>query len=126
LTGRQLNKRLSLHQRPKRSYLLSLSNGARETYWWTRLFKEIKLDPEQDFEIWCDNSQTVGLLPKIDPELKIIHRHWLRQEVQDRKLRITWKPMPADRMTKALPLQKHHDFVQMLGLKDIRDRIEAS
>jgi hypothetical protein len=115
--------------------LLSLSNGAREVYWWIRFFKAIRLDPEQDIEIWCDNSQTVGLLTKIDPELKTrlrhvdIHHHWLRQEVSAGNVNITWKPtneMPADGLTKALSIQKHQEFVKMLGLKDIGDMILAS
>jgi hypothetical protein len=80
-------------------------------------------------------SQTVGLLTKIDPELKTrlrhvdIHHHWLRQEVSAGNVNITWKPtneMPADGLTKALSIQKHQEFVKMLGLKDIGDMILAS
>jgi hypothetical protein len=112
--------------------LLSLSNGARETYWWMRFFKAIRLDPEQDFEIWCDNAQTVGLLTKIDPELKTklrhvdIHNHWLRQEIQLKNLHVTWKAtdlMPADGLTKALSIQKHQEFVEMLGMRDVQNLI---
>jgi hypothetical protein len=112
--------------------LLSLSNGAREVYWWMRFFKAIRLDPEQDIQIWCDNAQTVGLLTKIDPEFKTklrhvdVHNHWLRQEVQNQHLRIAWQEtdkMPADGLTKALSREKHQEFVNMLGLVDIEDRI---
>ena len=115
--------------------LLSLSNGARETYWWMRFFDAIALNLEKDVEIWCDNQQTVGLLTKIDPELKTkmrhvdIHYHWLRQEVQGEKVRIRWKStnhMPADGMTKSLSIQKHQEFIQMLGLRDIKDLILTS
>lgn len=115
--------------------LLSLSNGARETYWWMRFFDAITLNLEKDVEIWCDNQQTVGLLTKIDPELKTkmrhvdIHHHWLRQEVQHEKVRIRWKStnhMPADGMTKSLSTQKHQEFVGMLGLRDIKDLISTS
>lgn len=112
--------------------LLSLSSGARETYWWMRFFNAIRLDPEQTFEIWCDNAQTVGLLTKIDPELKTklrhvdIHNHWLRQEIQLKNLHVQWKAtsqMPADGLTKALSIQKHQEFVEMLGMRDVQDLI---
>jgi ribosomal protein L30/L7E len=33
--------------------------------------------------------------------------------------------MPANGLTKALPLQKHKKFVEMLGLQDIRTQIEV-
>jgi len=74
--------------------LLSLSNGAREVCWWIRFFKAIGLCLDQDVEIFCDNQQTVGLLTKVDPELKTklrhvdIHHHWLRQEVQQGNIHI--------------------------------------
>jgi hypothetical protein len=45
--------------------LLSLSNGGREVCWWMRFFKAISLSLDQWVEIFC-----VGLLIKIDPELK--------------------------------------------------------
>lgn len=56
-----------------------------------------------------------------------IHRHWLRQEVQAKRLRITWVPtaeMPADGLTKALPRQKHEVFIKQLGLVDIRKQLD--
>jgi hypothetical protein len=56
-----------------------------------------------------------------------IHKHWLRQEVQAKRLRVNWIPtaeMPADGLTKALPRQKHEIFVRQLGLVDIRERLE--
>jgi hypothetical protein len=108
--------------------LLALSHGAREAYWWIRFFKAIRLDPEQDFEILCDNAQTVGLLTKEDPELKTrlrhvdIHHHWLRQEVQSKKIHIRWQStdsMPADGLTKPLTNEKHQEFVRMLGLRHL-------
>ena len=50
---------------------------------------------------------------------------WLCQEVQERCLHVNWIPtdkMPADRLTKALPQQKHKAFVWQLGLVDIVTR----
>jgi hypothetical protein len=55
-----------------------------------------------------------------------IHNHWLRQEVQNGNLSIEWistSEMPADRLTKALPRQKHDEFVRQLGLVDTSNLI---
>ena len=68
--------------------------------------------------------------PKLATKLKHvdIHQHWLRQEVQENKLKISWIPtnrMPADGLTKALPRQKHQEFITLFGLVDIKDIILA-
>jgi len=93
-----------------------------------RFFKAIGLCLDKDIEIWCDNQQTVGLLTKLDPKLKTklrhvdIHHHWLRQEVQEGNIQITWRPtneIPADGMTKALMALNHQDFVKLLGMREI-------
>jgi hypothetical protein len=62
--------------------------------------------------------------PKLVTKLKHvdIHQHWLRQEVQEKRLLIEWLPtaeMPADGFTKALPRQKHEEFVRQLKLTDL-------
>jgi hypothetical protein len=93
---------------------------------------KLGLDTEHDITIECDNQQTVGLLIKDEPELRTklkhvdIHHHWLRQEVQAKRLLIDWIPtadMPADGFTKILPRQKHEKFKRVLRLIDIKDRI---
>ena len=67
--------------------LLSLSLAVREMIWWTRFFRAIEFDTEQNMTIGCDNLQTIRLLTKegqkLDSKLRHvdIHRHWLRQEV---------------------------------------------
>jgi hypothetical protein len=51
-----------------------------------------------------------------------IHRHWLRELVQDGGIKISWIPtaqMPADGLTKALPRQRHEAFIQQLELVDL-------
>ena len=74
--------------------LLSLSIAAVEIIWWQRFFKAIGLNLERDFTLLCDNIQTIRLLrqdtPKLDTKLRHIdvHQHWLRQEVQDKKINI--------------------------------------
>ena len=56
--------------------------------------------------------QTIRLLRqdtlKLDTKLRYIdvYQHWLRQEVQDKKINVRWVPidkMPADGLTKILP-----------------------
>jgi transposase InsO family protein len=115
--------------------LLAISNAARETFWWKRFFKDIGLELDSDKPtILCDNAQTVGLIQKEEPELKTrlrhvdINHHWVRQESQQHHIHIQWIPtarMPADGLTKSLPRQKHGQFITMLGLIDIRDRIQS-
>jgi hypothetical protein len=108
--------------------LLALSDAAKEMYSWRRFFASIFLSLDDDSTIWCDNAQTIRLLAKETPKLVTrlrhvdIHQHWLRQEVQEGRLRVDWvstADMPADGLTKALPRQKHDDFVRLLGLSTI-------
>jgi hypothetical protein len=111
--------------------LLALTHAAKEIYWWNRFFKSIELDPGHETAVDCDNQQTIGILTKDLMKLSTklrhidIHQHWLRQEVQEKRLKINWVytgDMPADGLTKALMRQKHETFIKQLGLVDIRDR----
>jgi len=113
--------------------LLALTHAAKEIYWWKRLFRSIQLDSGHESAISCNNQQTINLLTKETMKLATklrhvdIHRHWLRQEVQDKRLKINWLPtaeMPADGLTKALPHQKHDIFIKQLGLVNIEKRLE--
>lgn len=114
--------------------LLALTEAGKTVQWWMRLFKEIGFDPEHPITIRCDNQQTVDLLRKEDPKHRTklrhvdIHRHWLRQEVQEGRISVEWVPtaeMAADGLTKLLPRQKHQKFVEMLGLADLRTRLSG-
>jgi Reverse transcriptase (RNA-dependent DNA polymerase) len=111
--------------------LLSLSFTAREVMWWKRFFAAIRFDSEQDVSIACDNIQTIRILtkeaPKLDSKLRHIdiHQHWLRQEVQTKRIALQWLPtadMPADGLTKQLPSQKHATFIEQLNLVKIAPR----
>ena len=54
--------------------------------------------------------------------------HWLRQEVQQRRVHVDWIPtsgMPADGLTKALPRQRHEEFVSMLNLVNVNHLIQV-
>ncbi|EAU36855.1 predicted protein [Aspergillus terreus NIH2624] len=75
-------------------------------------------------------GQTVDLLIKQDSAYKSklkhvdIHRHWLRQEVQNGSIQIQWVPtnqMIADGLTKRLTYQKHQEFMKHLNMEDISE-----
>ncbi|KAM4054503.1 hypothetical protein HRG_005345 [Hirsutella rhossiliensis] len=107
--------------------LLALSSAAKEQMQFSRLIKELDIKVEGTNELWCDNLQTIRLLTELSAKLKTnlkhidIHRHWLRQEVQEERLQITWiksTENPADGMTKAFPA-KARSFCQ--AARDARE-----
>jgi hypothetical protein len=109
--------------------LLSLSSAAKEAIWWRRFFSSIHFDIEQELIIHYDNLQTIRMLTnkshKLSTKLRHIdiHQHWLRQEVQSKKINLKWIPtaeMAADGLTKALPKQKHDEFCRQLNLLERR------
>ena len=96
--------------------------------WWLTFFKAIDFQPGHQSTLWCDNAQTVRIVnqeeSKLNTKLKHvdIHQHWLRQEVQRKKIIVDWLPtayMPADGLTKMLPRQRHETFVKQLGLRKL-------
>ena len=115
--------------------LLALTYATKETIWWRRFFKHIGFNPGHELTVHCDNLQTIRLLTKENQKLATklrhvdIHQHWLRQEVQAGRIRVNWLPtneMPADGLTKALPRQRHEQFIKQLNLTDIRTRIQPT
>jgi hypothetical protein len=112
--------------------LLAISTTAKEAIWWQRLFKSLDFDTKELLQIDCDNRQTIRLLVENSPILPTklrhvdIHQHWLRQEVQAKRVAIQWvstNDMPADGLTKPLTRQKHERFVRLLGLVDIKNEL---
>jgi hypothetical protein len=106
--------------------LLALSSTAKETLGWIKFFEAIDFDLGEDLTINCDNLQTIRLLtkeaPKLDTKLKHvdIHQHWLRQEVQEKHINVKWvksEDMVADGLTKALPKEKHAQFIILMNMK---------
>ena len=102
----------SITRSTTKAELLSLSTAAVEIIQQQRFFKAIGFNLEREFTLLCDNIQTIRLLrqdtPKLDIKLRYIdvYQHWLRQEVQDKKIDVRWVPtdkMPADGLTKILP-----------------------
>jgi hypothetical protein len=55
--------------------LTALSHAAKELLWWQRFFQGIKLDLDQEYQINCDNLQTVGLILKETPRLVTKLKH---------------------------------------------------
>ena len=60
--------------------------------------------------------------PKFTTKLRHvdIHRHWLRQEVQNKQISIEWTSTTsilADGLTKPLPPQRHKEFVRLIRLQ---------
>jgi hypothetical protein len=113
--------------------LLALSQTGKEFIWWKRLFDNIGFDVQKEIAIYCDNQQTIRLLnmdtPRLTTKLKHVDVHscWLRQEVQDKRLKIEWIPtaqMVADGFTKILPPQKHANFIKQLNLLDISEELQ--
>jgi hypothetical protein len=49
---------------------ISMIEATKSLYWWKRIFRDIDFNPEEDLEIYCDNSSTVNLLSK---ETTMIH-----------------------------------------------------
>ena len=105
--------------------LLAISEAGKTLQWWKRLFAAIDFIPGHDLSIRCDNMQTIRILCKDDPMIHTrlrhvdIHQHWLRQEVQTKRIQIDWIPtshMPADGLTKVLVGQRFHNFIRLLGL----------
>jgi hypothetical protein len=105
--------------------LLAVSQTARETLWWNRLFESLEFDSGHKIAIQCDNTQTIRALTSESPRFTTklrhidIHSHWLRQEIRAGNItmqRIESARTLADGFTKPLPIQRHKDFVNLLGL----------
>ena len=115
--------------------LLAISLTAKEFIKWIRFFTHINFDLDEHPTIYCDNQQTIRILTKEAPKLNTalkhvdIHQSWLRQEVQEGRIKVEWVPtadMIADGFTKVLPAQKHANFVRQLNLVDVSDLLQES
>ena len=105
--------------------LLAISYAAGHLLWWIRFFAAIDFDIKEKATLQCNNLQTVRILTKESMKLNTklkhvnVHQLWLRQEVEASRIHVNWVPtaqMPANGLTKILPLQKHENFVAQLGL----------
>ena len=96
------------------------------------MFQKLGFKTEENLVISNDNLQTIRLLNSEIPRLETRLRHvdisqcWLRQEVQLGHIDVDYIPtsrMVADGLTKVLSPQKHLTFIQMLGMKDLKQEI---
>jgi transposase InsO family protein len=113
--------------------LLALSQTAKESIFFSRLLKALMLRLDDPLIIQCDNRQTLRLLNEESAKLTTklrhvdIHRHWLRQEVREKRVTLNWVPtkqMLADGLTKSLGRQKHERFCNLIGLTDETNRLD--
>ena len=91
------------------------------------------LELNEPLTIKYDNSQTLRLVTEESIKLATklrhvdIYNHWLRQEYAEKRVLFQWtatKSMMADGLTKALPRQRHEDFVRLIRLDDITERLQ--
>jgi hypothetical protein len=113
--------------------LLALSQTARECIYISRLFEALTLKLNELLEIRCDNSQIIRLLTEEFAKLKIklrhvdVHNHWLRQKITEQNINLLWKSSQrtlADGFIKPLSPAKFAEFVALLRLDDLLERLE--
>jgi hypothetical protein len=98
-----------------------------------RLVKEIGITLDDDaIQLWCDNTQTIGLVTKEIATLQTklrhvdIHNHWLREAVETGQIRVNYTPtkqMVADGLTKALPEADFLRFRNQIGVVDATEAL---
>jgi hypothetical protein len=129
------NKQNTVTTSTTEAELLALCQCAKEAIYIGRLLKEltVRLDDHR-IRIQCDNQQTIRLVTSEIALLKTqlrhvdIHNHWLRQEVTNGTIDVTYTPtesMMADGLTKALQGSRFAVFVAQVGLVDVTDQLEG-
>ncbi|KAM4058130.1 polyprotein [Hirsutella rhossiliensis] len=129
LIGWRANKQDTVTTSTTEAELLALSQTAKESIYMSRLIDElgVKLDASH-IRIQCDNNQTIRLVNAEIAALKTklrhvnIHNHWLRQEVANGTIEVTYTPsaeLMADGLTKALQGPHFEAFVKQMGLEDV-------
>ena len=107
--------------------LLIIFMTANIKMWWDRFFEVIAFQISFT-RIECDNRQIIRAFTALGASFSIklrhvnIHRHWLRQEVQNERIIIQWTPsntILTDGLIKMLSSQRHKEFIRLIGLKNI-------
>ena len=90
-----------------------------------RLFRDVRLQLNEDLTIWCDNKQTIRLVNedmiRIQTALRYvdIYACWAYQETKKGNFEVKYLPtteIPTDGLTKALDRGKYERFITQLGL----------
>lgn len=133
LIGWRANKQDTVTTSTTEAELLALSQAAKEGLYMSRLIQEIGVDLQQPrLQIECDNQQTIKIVTAEIAQLKTklrhvdIHNHWLRQEAERETIQVQYTPSAkttADGLTKALPVGKWQEFLALLGMVDMQDKI---
>jgi hypothetical protein len=97
-TGWQANKQDTVTTSTTEADLLALAQATQEALFARRLVSEIGVTLDDDaVQLWCDNTQTIGLVTKeiatLQTKLRHVdmHNHWLR-EVAKGQIRVTYVP----------------------------------
>ena len=113
--------------------LLALVATVKEMMALQRFFREIRLEEITEWNVYCDNQQTIRLVVGDNERISTKLRHvdisnmWIRQEYRNGRFKITYLPtdeMHADGLTKNLSRQKHESFIKLLNLQGSRSLIE--
>lgn len=136
IVGWRANKQSTVTTSTTEAELLALSQAAKEGEFVSRLLRELTIRLDKTYtQIYCDNLQTIRLINEEIARLQTrlrhvdIHNHWLRQEVQDGRIKVEYKPssrMLADGLTKALPTVKFVEFVRQVGLVGIPEQLATA
>jgi len=114
--------------------LLALEHVAKESMALKRLFKELTLQLNTTWEIYCDNQQTIRLVVGENERITTRLRHvdirnmWLRQEHAKGSFQVTYLPtkeMPADGLTKYLPGLQFQRFKELINIQSAESQIKA-
>ena len=95
--------------------------------WWDRFLEAIAFQTSFTY-IECDNRQTIRAFTTSEAFFNIklrhvdIHRHWLRQKIQNETVSIKWTlsiNILADELIKILSSQRHKKFVKLIDFEDV-------
>lgn len=121
-TGRHPSRRLSQQAPPKRKSWLCQRRASRQSggcdFFLIPLISA-QVTTRTFSATTCKQLQTIGALTSDTPMFTTklrhvgIHRLWLRQEAQSKRISIQWTSTTsilADELTKSLPPQRHNEF----------------
>ena len=134
LIAQRVNKQDTVTTLSTEVELLALSQTTKKAIFLSRLFKAITLRLYKPLIIDYNNTQTLRLIKEDIARLIIklrhinIYRYQLRQKYTERRVlfqqKLT-KKIIANSLTKALPRQKFNTFVKIIGMVDIKERLNA-